>query len=324
MMRKTCSLLLMAAMLLAALTGCSANAEQRTGEAQGYGGTLKVTVTLSDNDITSVKITEHHETPGVGTRAIDALPAAIEKADSIDVDSVSGATVTSNAIKEAVSQAMGSVVQQVIPMDPDNAAQAPALNVLQGVGMASTGRVGPGKDAEGGQVYSFNVVFAAGEFEDDGKIRRIKVDQLEIVTPNLGGGSAFSGFPSSVGDENRFMEEVAAWQTKGMMGDEYMLPSGSWREQMDAYEQMMVGMTVEEIKQRWGKDEASTQTASASETESTTAADAGTAQPMNDMADVPAATGQPDAASGATMSLTGEYGDILLAIERAWEDAQSK
>ena len=319
-MRKTISLLLLAAMLLPALTGCSAKAEQRTGEAQGYGGTLKVTVTLSDKDITKVKITEHHETQGVGTRAIDALPAAIEKADSIDVDGVSGATVTSNAIKEAVSQAMGAVVQQVIPMNPDDAAQAPSLNLLQGVGMASTGRVGPGKDEEGGQVYSFNVVFAAGEFEADGKIRRIKVDQLEVVTPNLGGGSAFSGFPSSVGDEDRFMKEVSAWQTKGAMGDDYMLTSGSWREQMDVYEQMMVGMTVEEVKQRWGKSTIET----TSETESTTAADAGTAQPMNDMADVPAATSQPDAASGATMSLTGEYGDILLAVERAWNDARSK
>ena len=70
---------------------------------------------------------------------------------------------------------------------------------------ASSGRVGPGKDDEGGQVYSMNIVFAAGEFEEDGTIRAMKVDQLEVVTPNLGGGSAFAGFPDSVGDEDRFM-----------------------------------------------------------------------------------------------------------------------
>ena len=322
-MKKTISLLL-CALLLPVLTGCTARADERTGEAQGYGGVLKVSVTMNGEDITKVKVSEHHETQGVGTRAIDELPAAIEKADSIDVDSVSGATVTSNAIKEAVSQAMGAVVQQVVPMNPDSATQAPSLNVQRGVGMASTGRVGPGKDEEGGQVYSFNVVFAAGEFDEDGKIRAMQVDQLEVVTPNLGGGSAFAGFPSSVGDEDRFMQEVSAWQTKGAMGDDYMLTSGSWREQMDAYQQMMVGMTVEEVKQRWGKDESDAQTETASESEATNAADAGTAQPMNDMADVPAATSQPDAASGATMSLTGEYGDILLAVERAFENARSK
>ena len=321
-MKRSISLLLLCAMLLPMLSGCTASADQRMGEAKGYGGVLKVSVTMSGDDITKVKVTEHHETQGVGTRAIDALPAAIEKADSINVDSISGATVTSNAIKEAVSQAIGAVVQPVIPMTTDNATQAASLNVSMGAGMASTGRVGPGKDEEGGQVYSFNVVFAAGEFEEDGTIRRIKVDQLEVVTPNLGSGNAFAGFPSSVGDENRFMEEVSAWQTKGAMGDAYKMPSGSWREQMNAYEQMMVGMTVEEIRQRWGDGQSNGEAETASETESTTAADAGTAQPVNDMASVPAATSQPDAASGATMSLTGEHGDILLAIERAWEDAR--
>ena len=35
-----------------------------------------------------------------------------------------------------------------------------------------------------------------------------------------------------------------------------------------------------------------------------------------------AATAQPEANTSATMSLQSEYGDILLAIERAWEDAR--
>ena len=287
-MRKAISIGLTAAMLLLLLTGCTAHADQRTGEAEGYGGTLKVTVTMNGDDVTEVKVIEHHETQGVGTRAIEALPAAIVAADSIDVDGVSGATVTSNAIKQAVSEAMGlaGVVQQVVPMDGMTATEASPISGRMGVGMASTGRVGPGKDAEGGQVYSFNVVFAAGEFDDSGVIRAIKVDQLEVVTPNLGGGSAFSGFPGSVAEEEAFLSEVTAWQTKGAMGDDYMLTSGSWREQMNAYEQMMVGKTVDEVR-AWAEN--------------------------RDTA---------DASTGATMSLQGEYGDILLAIERAWKDAQ--
>ena len=343
-MRKIMTLLTLLALLLPCLTGCTASADQRTGEAEGYGGKLTVTVTMNGTDITDVKITEHHETEGVGTRAIDALPRAIEEADSTQVDSVSGATVTSNAIKEAVSQAMGmaGVIQDVIPLD-GNATQAGSINRLKGVGMASTGRIGPGKDADGNQVYSFNVVFASGEFEEDGAIRAIKVDQLEVVSPNLGAGSAFSGFPQSADGQEAFLNEVAAWQTKGAMGDNYMLQSGSWREQMDAYERMMVGKTVQEVKDWYasrsnGGDSAQTSggdssaqanggdsSAQTSESESTSAADAGTALPMNDMGDVPPAgntAGQSDATSSATMSLQGEYGDILLAIERAWEDAQ--
>lgn len=360
-MRKTISLMLACMLLIPCLAGCTAGAEQHTGEAEGYGGKLKVTVAMNGDDITSVKVTEHHETEGVGTRAIDALPAAIEKADSIDVDSVSGATVTSNAIKEAVSQAMGmsGVIQQVIPMDGSNATQASSISGLTGMGMASTGRVGPGKDSEGNQVYSFNVVFACGEFEEDGTIRKIKVDQLEVVTPNLGGGNAFSGFPEDGASED-FMQEIAAWQTKAAMGDSYMLTSGSWRDQMAAYEQAMVGKTVDEVKEWYanrGNSSAATgdnASQTTSETEVTDASDAGTALPVNDMADVPAAdgagqsstagqssaagqsnaasqgnaggqnnaTGATDAASGATMSLQSEYGDILLAIERAWEAAR--
>lgn len=299
-MRKALSLL-MTALLLPMLSGCTARAEQHTGEAEGYGGPLKVRVTMNGTDVTKVEITEHSETPGVGTRAIDALPAAIEAADSIDVDSVSGATVTSNAIKQAVSQAMGltGMIQQVIPMDNTNAAEAAPVSRLQGMGMASTGRVGPGKDADGNQVYSFNVVFAAGEFEEDGVIRSMQVDQLEIVTPNLGGGSAFSGFPGSVGEEEAFMKEVSAWQTKGMMGDNYRLTSGTWREQMDEYQRLMVGKTVEEVKE-WAsqRNNAAVQSGEA------------------------AATAQPEANTSATMSLQSEYGDIILAIERAWEDAR--
>lgn len=299
-MRKALSLM-MATLLLPLLTGCTASAEQHTGEAEGYGGPLKVRVTMNGEDITKVEVTEHSETPGVGTRAIEALPSAIEEADSIDVDSVSGATITSQAIKQAVNQAMGltGMVQEVIPMDGMNATEAQPVNRLMGVGMASTGRVGPGKDSDGNQVYSFNVVFAAGEFEENGAIRTMQVDQLEIVTPNLGGGSAFSGFPGSVGEEESFMNEVSAWQTKGMMGDNYRLTSGSWRDQMDEYQRLMVGKTVDEVKE-WAsqRNNAAVQSGEA------------------------AATAQPEANTSATMSLQSEYGDILLAIERAWEDAR--
>ena len=326
-MRKNISLLMLCMLLTACLTGCRASADQRTGEAEGYGGTIRVSVTMNGDDITDVKVLEHNETQGVGTRAIDALPAAIEEADSIDVDGVSGATVTSNAIKKAVSQAMGlaGVIQDVIPMDGTNATEAASMGRLNGMGVASTGRVGPGKDSEGNQVYSVNVVFACGQFEEDGTIRSMKVDQLEIVSPNLGGGYAFSGFPTEAAGEEAFLTEISAWKTKGAQGEDYMLQSGSWREQMDAYESMMVGKTVAEVKE-WYAARNSSASTPASETEVTDAADGGVAQPAADLGADAGRTGtsaaQNDAVSGATMSLQGEYGDILLAIERAWEDAQ--
>ncbi len=77
-----------------------------TGTAQGYGGEVTVTVEVNGNDIVSVKAVGDSETEGVGSNAIDQLPARIEEADSTNVDGVSGATMTSNAIKEAVNKAL--------------------------------------------------------------------------------------------------------------------------------------------------------------------------------------------------------------------------
>ncbi len=310
-MRKAISLTLLAALLTPALTGCTAGAETYMGEAEGYGGTLRVSVTVNGEDVTSVKVVEHSETPGVGTRAIDALPALIEQADHVGVDSVSGATVTSEAIKSAVSQALNSagVTQQVIPMDGANAEKADASSARMGVGMASTGRVGPGTDEDGNQVYAFNVVFACGEFEEDGVIRAIKVDQLEVVSPNKGSGNVFPGFPESAEDEADFLAQVETWQTKGMLGESYMMTSGSWRQQMDAYEQMMVGKTVDEVKTWY--------------LESKAGADAGSEAAPADTEEA-APTVAMDGTTSATMSLQDEHGDILLAIERAWEDAKNR
>ena len=74
---KKLSRMLCALLLAACMCACSATAEELTGEAEGYGGPLKVAVTVTDGKISQVKVTSHQETEGVGTRAIDELPAAI-------------------------------------------------------------------------------------------------------------------------------------------------------------------------------------------------------------------------------------------------------
>ncbi len=301
--------LLMCLLLPAAMTACTASADERTGEAQGYGGILRVTVTLNGSDITDVTVTEHHETEGVGTRAIDALPDAIAQKDSVEVDSVSGATVTSEAIRAAVRNAMGlpEGVQETIPMPGGD----DRTGIAEGVGMAATGRVGPGKDENGNQVYSFNVVFAAGSFDSEGRIRSVKVDQLEVASPNIGeGGTVFSGFPAEEAGVDAFLGEVSAWKTKGAKGDAYMLTSGSWREEMNAYEQHFTGKTVDEVEAWFGR-----------------LFDPETGRPFTSGAGYDALSEEDrraamDVTSSATMSLRGEYGDILLALRRAWEDAK--
>ena len=76
------------------------------GEAQGRNGILKVDVTLNGETIEAVTVTEHTETAGVADPAINDLPGAIVSAQSIAVDGVAGATITSDAIKAAVKDAL--------------------------------------------------------------------------------------------------------------------------------------------------------------------------------------------------------------------------
>lgn len=74
--------------------------------AQGYGGEVKVTVTVDENNITEVSIDGPNETPDIGGKAIQTLPETIKKANSDQFDGVSGATVTSGAVKKAVGDAL--------------------------------------------------------------------------------------------------------------------------------------------------------------------------------------------------------------------------
>ncbi len=77
-----------------------------TGKGAGMGGAVEVAVTVADGKITGIEVTGHQETPGISDAAITGVPAAIIEAQSVQVDGVTGATLTSNAIKEAVAFAL--------------------------------------------------------------------------------------------------------------------------------------------------------------------------------------------------------------------------
>lgn len=335
--------------LCCALASCAATAEERTGEAEGYGGTLKVMVTLEEGKLASVQVTEHHETEGVGSRAIESMPKAMADAGTWQVDTVSGATVTSEALMAAVRNALGegtaSPDASAAPMgsaqpqqtgSPDSSDSFLPEGASSGIGMSAMGRVGPGKDDTDTPVYSFNVVFAHGVFDAEGRVLSLDVDQLEVATPNYDGASMphFSGFPGQGGyalwddaqgktdgktedTEESFLQEVSAWTTKRDRGNDYKLTSGSWREQMDAYQRLFVGKTVDEIEAWYAKfcsDANGKPIKEGTDNEADQAKYAAlTDEEKAQLADV---------TSSATISLRDSHGDILTAIRRAWENAQ--
>lgn len=76
------------------------------GVGQGFGGELKVRVEVADGKVTKVTIVSHNESPYVSDDAIANLPKTIVEEQSVKVDTVSGATYTSKAIIEAVTNAL--------------------------------------------------------------------------------------------------------------------------------------------------------------------------------------------------------------------------
>ena len=78
----------------------------KTGTAVGYHGKITVLTELKDGKFTNISIKSHSETKDVGDIAISKIPNEIVKKQSLDVDSVAGATVTSKAIVEAVANAL--------------------------------------------------------------------------------------------------------------------------------------------------------------------------------------------------------------------------
>lgn len=74
-----------------------------TASAQGNNGPVELSVTFSEDAITEITIGEHAETQGLSDPAFEKIPAAIVQYQSLGVDTISGATYTSNAILDAVA-----------------------------------------------------------------------------------------------------------------------------------------------------------------------------------------------------------------------------
>ena len=101
--------MLCAAAVVAAMTG-TASAQMAdgtyTGIGQGRNGELAVEVTVKAGKLDAVKVVRHVETPGVSDAAVANFPAAIVAAQSTAVDSVTGASLTSEGIRTAVADAI--------------------------------------------------------------------------------------------------------------------------------------------------------------------------------------------------------------------------
>jgi len=338
-MRRLISILVCALMLFG-ISACASKpaapaAETLTGIGKGFGGDVTVTVTKEGDKIVKVEAVGEKETQGIGSNAIEQLPAKIVEANSTEVDVIAGATYTSKAIIYAVNNALDPAkypVQTEEVKDNTPVSQS-AAKVFQGFGLASAGRLGPGKDSTDTQVFSMNDVFAHTLFDENGKILSLYVDILEVATPNYDG----DGMPHLTGytgqsynnDENHdekvdgtitateesFLAEVNSWTTKRERGDSYKLGSGTWTDEMNYFQDMFVGMTVEEVEAWFNKYTSDVNgrplKADSDKPEDQTKYNALSEEEKTMLADV---------ISSATMSLKDAHGDILSAIKESYEN----
>lgn len=90
-----------------------------TGTADGRNGPVTVEVTTDRDKIYRIAVTQHTETEGIGSEAVKVMPAAMFQAQSVgDVDAVSGATISSVAIQDAMTNAFTSKEAKDANIDP--------------------------------------------------------------------------------------------------------------------------------------------------------------------------------------------------------------
>ncbi|MBQ2072932.1 MAG: FAD-dependent oxidoreductase, partial [Oscillospiraceae bacterium] len=148
-MKKTLSLLLVFALMLTlGVVGFAADEQTLNGAADGRNGPIEVEVVMVGDEIVSVTVVSQSETDGIGSVAITEIPAAIVDEQSILLDAVSGATVTSEGILAAVAAALKSGGYD--PADFEVAAEASEeaeTDVLYDVDVVVVGAGGAGMTA---------------------------------------------------------------------------------------------------------------------------------------------------------------------------------
>lgn len=85
----------------------AASSVTKTGTGKGFGGDIVATLTVeADGTVSDCKLEGASETESIGGAAPEELAKQVVAANSAEIDGVSGATLTTNGVKDAVSAAL--------------------------------------------------------------------------------------------------------------------------------------------------------------------------------------------------------------------------
>ncbi len=175
-----------------------ANTPDGTYEGTGEGllGPIKVTVTVEGGRLVSVTVTEQDETPGMAGPALQSIPKAMVDSQSVDVDTVSGATFTSKGIIAAVKAALGPVQPAQGAVD---LSQIPD-GTYEGKGEGLLGDIAVSVKMEGGKIASVTI-------------------NEQSETPDVA-GPALTGIPNAIVNEQKIDVDTvsgATFSSKGII-----------------------------------------------------------------------------------------------------------
>lgn len=89
------------------LVGCGNKTTTYNGKAEGYGGEITVQIAVDkDGKVTEISVEAPNETPDIGGDAAAKIAETIKEKQTLKVDTISGATVTSKAVIEATREAL--------------------------------------------------------------------------------------------------------------------------------------------------------------------------------------------------------------------------
>ena len=146
-----------------------------SGSTTGLHDTVTVDVTVSEHRIENVVVTEEHETIGYGDVAVELMPQRIVDAQSLKVDIVSGASITSYAVLRATESALKQASDDLSPLKVGPEQKEPVTGEDETFDVVIVGAGIAGLNA----AYEFHYNYP--------EVRYILLEQLDVITGSLPG-----------------------------------------------------------------------------------------------------------------------------------------
>ena len=156
------------------------------GSAQGHSGQIELEVVVEAGEITEIEVLSQNETEGLGDDAIEEISAQIIAEQSLEVDSISGATNSSegtiNAVRNALDNGSGSISEDNVTETEETDADSSATWDEEDSGGEE--ETAAEDESEGGLINLANLDLEDGEYRGSAEGHRAPIKVSVLVEAN--------------------------------------------------------------------------------------------------------------------------------------------